>query len=159
MKKAVFPGTFDPITNGHLSIINRAAKLFDTVYILVSLNPNKKPYFNAQERVDMIRDVTTHLNNVIIDIYDDLVVKYAKTNEINVIIRGVRNSSDYENELSLFHFNSEIDNSIETIVLMPSSDNIFISSSAIRELASFGGDISRYVPGPIIPTVVNKFRK
>ncbi|HOI46586.1 MAG TPA: pantetheine-phosphate adenylyltransferase [Bacilli bacterium] len=159
MKKAVFPGTFDPITNGHLSIINRAAKLFDTLYILVSLNPNKKPYFNANERVEMIKNVTKHLGNVIIDTYDDLVVKYARDNHINVIIRGVRNSADYENELSLYHFNSEIDNTIETVVLMPSSDNIFISSSAIRELASFGGDISKYVPTEIIPTVLTKFKK
>jgi pantetheine-phosphate adenylyltransferase len=159
MRTAVFPGTFDPITNGHLSIINRSSRLFDKVHVLVSLNPNKKPYFNAEERVDMIRRVTKHLGNVIIDTHDDLVVKYAKDHNINVILRGVRNSADYENELSLYHFNSEIDPTIETLVLMPSADNIFISSSAIRELASFGGDISRYVPVPIIELVVNKFKK
>jgi len=159
MKKAVFPGTFDPITNGHLSIVNRASSLFDSLVVLVSLNPNKHPFFNAEERVELIRKVTAHLPNVTIDTHADLVVKYAKDHNINVIVRGVRNSLDYENELSLFHFNSEIDRTIETIVLMPSADNIFISSSAIRELATFGGDISKYVPGPIIDDVLEKFKK
>ena len=158
MKKCVYPGSFDPISNGHLDIIKRAAKLFDEVHVVVSYNMFKKSAFTKDERIELIKLATSNLNNVIVTAYDGLVVNYCKDNQINIIIRGMRNYSDYENEFQLFQYNKDINPSVETVILLPSSKNQFISSSAIKELVSFGLDISKYVPKQIVEKVVEKLK-
>ena len=158
MKKWVYPGSFDPISNGHLDIIKRAAKLFDEVHVVVSYNMFKKSAFTKDERIELIKLATSSLTNVIVKAYDGLVVNYCKENQINIIIRGMRNYSDYENEFQLFQYNKDINPSVETVILLPSSKNQFISSSAIKELVSFGLDISKYVPKAIVDKVVEKLK-
>ena len=158
MKKCVYPGSFDPISNGHLDIIKRAAKIFDEVHVVVSTNMFKTASFTTEERIEMIKASTANLDNVVVTSYDGLVVSYCKANRINIIIRGMRNYSDYENEFSLFQYNKDIDSSIETFILLPSSKNQFVSSSAVKELVRYGLDISRYVPKPIVDKVLEKLR-
>jgi len=146
MKIAIYPGSFDPISNGHLDIIERAAKTFDLVYVLASLNPNKSYILTDQERIDLIKYATKHIKNVNVEASNKLVLEFAKEKNASVIIRGMRNIIDYQNEITLFQFNRSIDDTIDTYILFPSTDNLFLSSSAIKELVMFGKDISRYVP-------------
>lgn len=158
MSKAVYPGSFDPLSNGHLDIIKRASRLFDEVHVVVSINVLKKSIFTPEERMEMVKTVTSNLNNVVVRVYDGLVVNYCKENNINVIVRGMRNYSDYENEFSLFQYNRDIDSSIETVLLMPTTKNQVVSSSAIKELVTFGCDITKYVPKEIKEKIVNRIK-
>jgi pantetheine-phosphate adenylyltransferase len=158
MIKAVYPGSFDPLSNGHLDIIKRASKMLDELHVVVSYNIHKKSTFTVEERVNMLKLVTKDLPNVFITSYNGLIVNYCKENNINILIRGLRNYQDYENEFSLYQYNKDINPDIETILMMPSSRNIFVSSSAIRELISFNQDISLYVPEEIKDIIINKYR-
>ena len=158
MKKAVYPGSFDPFSNGHLDIVKRSARLFDEVHILVSYNINKKSNFTKEERVAMIEKCVSHLKNVTVKAYEGLVVQYCKENQISVIIRGLRNYTDYENEFNLFQYNRDISPNIETILLLPSTKNQFVSSSAIKELVNFQCDISKYVPKEIEKDILVKLK-
>ena len=158
MSKAIYPGSFDPFSNGHLDIVRRASQIFDEVHVLVSLNVKKIPTFTGEERVKMIEKVCKDLPNVKVVPCADLVVKYAKENNIKVIVRGLRNYQDYESEFSLAQFNKDIDPSIETMLMMPSTKNQFISSSAIKELIMFDVDITPYVPKCISEEVIKKFK-
>ena len=146
MKTAVYPGSFDPISNGHLDIIKRSANIFDKVYVLVSLNPNKRYLFTETERVYMLKEATKDIPNVVVEASDSLVLDYAKRVNASVIIRGLRNFIDYQSEITLFQFNRSIDNTIDTFILFPSTDNLFLSSSSIKELVMFGNSIKDYVP-------------
>lgn len=157
MTKAVYPGTFDPLSKGHLSLIERASKIFDEVDVLVSLNIHKHPVFTLEERIDMVKRCCAKFSNVTVHTSDKLVVQYAKENNIKVIIRGLRNFQDYESEFSLAQFNKEIDSSVETFLMMPSAKHQFVSSSSIKELVTFGVDISKYVPKEIVTDILNKF--
>lgn len=158
MKVAVYPGSFDPISNGHLDIIERSAKVFDTVYVLVSVNPNKKYIFSVEERVFMLKTATKHIANVVVEASPNLVLDYAKEKKASVIIRGLRNFIDYQNEITLFQFNRSIDNNIDTFILFPSQDNLFLSSSSIKELVMFNSDISKYVPEGLSEYITNKLK-
>jgi pantetheine-phosphate adenylyltransferase len=158
MTKCVYPGSFDPMSNGHLDIIRRISKMFDEVHVLVSYNMFKHPAFSIEERVLMAKKVCKQLPNVIVKDYSGLVVNYCKENNINVIVRGMRNYSDYESEFSLFQYNRDIYPDVETILMMPTSKNQFVSSSAIKELVTFGVDIKKYVPKEILDEVVLKFK-
>ncbi|BCR36356.1 pantetheine-phosphate adenylyltransferase [Mariniplasma anaerobium] len=158
MKKAVYPGTFDPLTIGHLDIIKRASRIVDTLHIVVADNYKKVATFSTEERIEMINLVTKDLDNVVVSSTDNLVVRYAKDNDIELMIRGLRNIQDYENEYALYQFNRNINRSIETLILFPSSKNHFVSSSAIKELIVHHADISPYVPKEIIKMVQNKLR-
>ena len=149
MKIAVYPGSFDPISNGHLDIIERTAQIFDTVYVLVSVNPNKKYCFTVEEKINLIKKSTQHIKNIIVESYDGLVLDYAKEKGAAVIIRGLRNFIDYQDEITLFQFNRSIAPNIDTFVLFPSANNLFLSSSAIKQLVSLNADISQYVPKEI----------
>lgn len=149
MKIAVYPGSFDPITLGHLDIINRAALIFDKLVVLVAINTNKRSTFTTEEKIEMIKKVTKHLNNVEVKSSSDLVSKYALEINANVIIRGLRNFNDYQDEISLFQFNRSIAPNIDTFALFPSANNLFLSSSSIKELVLFGADIKNYVPEQI----------
>ena len=156
MRIAVYPGSFDPVSSGHLDIIKRAAKVFKKVYVLVSINPNKNYIFTNDERKYMLEVATKDLENVEVHLSSDLVLDFARKNNANVIIRGMRNFIDYQSEITLFQFNRSIDNSIDTFILFPSTDNLFISSSAIKELVLFGNDISKYVPEGLSDFISNK---
>ncbi|MGL4948757.1 MAG: pantetheine-phosphate adenylyltransferase [Anaeroplasmataceae bacterium] len=159
MRKVVYPGSFDPISNGHLDIIERLAKTFDEVHVLVSFNLRKKSTFTVNKRVEMIKKVTKHLSNVKVSFSDDLIVYYCKKNDINLIVRGLRNYQDYENEFTLYQYNKDLDPNVETILMFPSSKNQFVSSSAIKELIVFGADISKYVPSEIMEDIKKQYNK
>ncbi|MGM9972152.1 MAG: pantetheine-phosphate adenylyltransferase [Anaeroplasmataceae bacterium] len=159
MRKACYPGSFDPLSNGHLDIIKRASRQFDEVYILVAVNIAKKYTFSALERVAMIKAVIKDLPNVYVEASSDLVVNYCIKNNINTIIRGLRNYMDYENEFSLYQFNRDINPNVETLLMFPSTRTQFISSSAIKELIAFDLDISPYVPKEIAKDIIAKLKK
>lgn len=158
MKIAIYAGSFDPISNGHLDIIHRAAKLFDKLYVLVTVNINKKHTFTANEKISMIKKVI-HLDNVVVDKTDDLVVRYAKKVNANIIVRGLRNIKDFESEISLYHYNKYLDNDIETVVLFPSHRFTYISSSLIKELVYYDVDISEYVPKELVESITKGIKK
>lgn len=158
MKIAVYPGSFDPVSNGHLDIIERAAKIFDKLYVLVSINPNKKYLFSDQERVEMLQIATKNLKNVIVESSKCLVLDYARMKKAHIIIRGLRNFIDYQNEITLFQFNRSIDENIDTFILFPSANNLFLSSSSIKELVLFGADITKYVPEGLAERITNKIK-
>ena len=158
MIKAVYPGSFDPVSNGHLDIIERASKMLDEIHIVVSYNIKKTTTFSIEERIAMIKLVTKNIPNVYVTSYDGLIVNYCKENNINILIRGLRNYQDYENEFSLFQFNRDINPNIETILMLPSSKNQFVSSSAIKELVTFDCDISSYVPIEVKDIIIKKYK-
>jgi pantetheine-phosphate adenylyltransferase len=159
MKIAVYPGSFDPVSNGHLDIIERVSKTFDQVFVVVSVNPYKKYLFSSDERVWMIKESTKHLLNVQIESSNQLVLEYAKSKKATVIIRGLRNFIDYQNEITLFQFNRSIDPSIDTYVLFPSANNLFLSSSSIKELVMFGSSIDNYVPKCLTEFIAKEIKK
>ncbi len=146
MRSAVCPGSFDPITNGHLDIFERASKMFDVLIIAVFHNPNKKPLFNMEERVEMLTLATQHLPNVRIDAFSGLLYEYVRQQNTNIIVRGLRALSDFEYEFQRALLIKKIDPIMETVFMMTSSEYSFISSSGIKELAKFGGCISSLVP-------------
>lgn len=153
MRKAMYPGTFDPITKGHVDVIERAAKLVDTLYVVVADNMHKKRSFSVETRMDFVRQSTQHIPNIIINSTSDLVVRYAQEHDINLLVRGLRNIQDYENEYALYQYNRNINPDIETMILFPSSRNHFVSSSAIKELIYHGADIDLYIPEVIVEDV------
>ncbi len=149
MIKCVYPGSFDPVTTGHLDIIERACTLFDSVTVAVLINTGKTPAFSVEQRMEFIRRSTSHLRGVSVDNFSGLLVDYMKKQEANLIIRGLRAISDFEYEFQIAALNAKLSKNIETIFLMTDLKNSFLSSSLVRELASHGGDITGLVPEPI----------
>ncbi len=158
MKKAVYAGSFDPITNGHVDIIKRTSKLFDEVYILITENIGKNPTFTVEERINMAKKVIT-CKNVSFHSTNDLVVKFAKEKGATTMVRGLRNIKDFESEIALYHFNRNIDKDIETVILFPSHRQTYVSSSAIKELIYYDADISPYVPKVLIEEITAGVKK
>lgn len=156
MKKAIYPGSFDPITNGHLDIISRACKLFDKVYVCIAKNINKKTYFNDEERLLMVKEATKDFPNVEVIMTDNLVVNVAKQLSATAIVRGLRAVTDFEYEFQLAAGNEYLDSEIEMVFLMASLKKSFISSSSIKEFASYGVDISNLVPKIVVEQFKNK---
>ena len=150
MKSCIYPGTFDPVTNGHLDVIKRAIKIFDKVVVAVAASQSKKPLFSLQERVKMAKISTANLKNVEVVGFDNLLVDFAKSRGINVVIRGLRAVSDFEYELQIGYANAALWDKLETVYLMPSLQNAFISSSIVRSVLSHGGDVSKLVPNEIL---------
>ncbi|MTI84563.1 MAG: pantetheine-phosphate adenylyltransferase [Firmicutes bacterium] len=146
MRVAVYPGSFDPVTYGHLDIIERVAVLFDRVIVAVSRNPGKTPLFAVEERVDMLREVLGPYYNVEVDSFHGLTVNYAKDQGAQAIIRGLRAISDFENELMMALTNKKLEVSVETIFLMTRAEYSFISSTAVKEIAFFNGCVRDMVP-------------
>lgn len=156
MKIAVCPGSFDPVTLGHTDIINRAAKLFDKVIVLVSVNASKTSSFTAEERVEMIKSVTGHLENVVVESNDGLLADYLKKKGATAIVKGLRAVSDFEYEFQMALANKKLYPEAETVFLVTSSENMYLSSSVVKEIASYGGDISGFVPEPVLEKIKNR---
>jgi pantetheine-phosphate adenylyltransferase len=146
---AIYPGSFDPITLGHLDIIERGSKLFDRVVVAVLRNPGKTPLFTIEQRLEQIRTATQHLPHVEVDSFDGLTVAYADRIGAKVLLRGLRVLSDFEKELQMAHTNKTLSTEIETIFLATSTDYGFLSSSVVKEIAQFGGSIDRFVPAHV----------
>ncbi|MDP3803976.1 MAG: pantetheine-phosphate adenylyltransferase [Candidatus Omnitrophota bacterium] len=149
MKKnrtAVYPGTFDPVTYGHIDLIKRASKIFDRVIVAVAHNKSKGVLFSVEERVTMLRDAVKGIPNIIIDDFDGLVVEYAKSRGSNVMIRGLRMISDFEYEFQMALTNRKLAGDIETIFMMPHEDYSYVSSKLIKEAAAFGADVGKFIP-------------
>src|SRR5690554_230036 len=159
MIKAIYAGTFDPLTNGHLDIIRRASKIVDELTILVADNQLKKTTFTVEERKMMIENVLNGTPNVKIDYTNGLVVEYAKKHNVKIMFRGLRNFQDYEYEYSLSKYNSHINEDIETVLLFPSTHSDIVSSSGIKELVYYGVDISNYIPKVNVEIVKNRLKK
>ncbi|MGN7386920.1 pantetheine-phosphate adenylyltransferase [Sporosarcina sp. SAFN-015] len=154
---AVVPGSFDPITNGHLDIIERAAKVFPEVRVAVMNNSSKNPLFSVEERMDLIRAVTSKFPNVIIDSSSGLLIDYARSVEASVIVRGLRAISDFEYEMQITSMNRMLDESIETFFVMTKNQYSFLSSSIVKEVARYGGDISGLVPAVVEKALREKY--
>ncbi len=147
---AVYPGTFDPVTNGHSDLVQRAARLFDTVIVAIAANPAKTPLFDLDSRVDMATRVLSGLGNVEVCGFSDLLVAFAQKRNANVILRGLRAVSDFEFEMQLASMNRRLDNRIETVFMTPSEETGFISASLVREIALHGGDVSQFVHKAVV---------
>lgn len=156
-KKIVYPGSFDPVTNGHLDIVKRAANIFDEVIVSVFNNPNKTPVFTMEERVEMLKNSTRELENVKVDSFSGLTTKYIKSIGGDAILRGLRAVSDFEGEFQMASMNKHLDENIETIFLMTDTKYAFLSSSVIKEAAYFDGDIKKLVPNFVYHKLRNKF--
>ena len=160
MKTAVYPGTFDPVTNGHIDIIERALKLFDKLYVVVGDNPQKSTTFSAKERVGMLKaSLKKHNNKIEVEHFDGLLLNYVKKKKSNVVIRGLRAISDFEFEFSRALINRELDSNIETIFIMTKDDYAFLSSSIVKEIAMFNGPVKGFVPEIVEKKLKEKFRK
>ncbi len=158
-KNALYPGSFDPVTSGHINIIERGAQLFDEVVVAVAVNSAKKPLFTIEERVDLLKASLTHLTNVKVVSFDGLLVDYLKNNDLHFVIRGLRAISDFEYEFQIAHLNKRLDKEMDTVFMMTSEEYFYVSSSIVRELASFGGDIHGLVPRPVEEALIKKFKK
>ncbi|MEN8304471.1 MAG: pantetheine-phosphate adenylyltransferase [Campylobacterota bacterium] len=148
-KIALYPGTFDPVTNGHFDIIERALGLFDEVIIAVAVSQDKKPMFTLKERIEMTEGAVKHLKNVRVVGFDNLTVDLAKEHSASILIRGLRAVSDFEYELQLGYLNNSLDDTIETVYLMPKLKHAFISSSIVRNLLNFNGKTEHLLPKPV----------
>lgn len=146
---AIYPGSFDPITLGHLDIIERGVVLFDKVVVAVLCNPNKQPLFTLEKRVEQIRKCTQHLDSVEVDSFTGLTVECAKLHKARVVLRGLRVLSDFEKELQMAHTNKTLSQEMETVFLATNKEYSFLSSSTVKEIAQFGGSISHLVPGNV----------
>ena len=149
MRRVVCPGSFDPITNGHLDIIERASSLFDEVVIAVLVNQTKSSLFTVAERIEMIKEVTTKYKNVRVDSWSGLLVDYCKSNQISTIVKGLRAVSDFDYELQMSQVNLQLQG-VETLFMATAPSHSFLSSSLVKEIASHGGDVSAYMPTAIV---------
>ena len=156
MKIAVYPGSFDPITNGHLDIIKRGAKTFDKIIVAVLVNVDKKYLFKIDERVQLIKKVTKDIENVEVRSFNGLLINFLKEYNSNIILKGLRTTFDFEYELQMAFMNNELDSNIETVCMMSSSENLHISSSNVKQVAKFGGNIERLVPNEIVSDIIAK---
>jgi len=156
---AVCPGSFDPVTYGHLDIIKRGAKVFDKVYVVVLNNSSKKPLFTVEERLDLLREVTKPFPNVSVDSFHGLLVEYARNKKANAILRGLRAVSDFEYEMQITSMNRVLDENIETFFVMTNNQYSFLSSSIVKEVAKYDGNISELVPPVVEEALRKKFGK
>jgi len=159
MRIAIYPGSFDPFTNGHVDILERALKLFDRVIVTVARNAAKSPMFTEEERMDLIRKVVGKDDRVEIDSFDGLLVDYARKKRATALVRGLRAISDFEYELQMALMNRKIDDSVETVFLMPNEKYTYLNSSIVREIARFRGDVSGFVPRPVQEALTAKIAR
>ena len=155
---AIYPGSFDPITNGHIDIINRSSKLFDKLIVAISKDSfNKRYLFDSEERVSLIKKSISNLDNVEVSTFNELLINYAIKNKANIIVRGLRAFSDFESEFQMSLMNRKLDNRINTIFMMPHEKYTHISSSIVKEVISLGGNISDYVPASVLVALNEKY--
>jgi len=157
LDRVVYPGSFDPVTNGHLNIIKRASNIFDEVIVAVFKNPNKEPIFSMKERVSLLKEVTSDFEKVKVDSFSGLTTNYVKSKKACAIVRGLRAVSDFEGEFQMASMNKELDPEIETIFLMTDSKYAFLSSSVVKEVAQFGGEMDNVVPKPVEKALLEKY--
>ena len=158
MKIGIYPGTFDPITNGHLDVIQRSILLFDKVIVAITNNPSKSPLFSIEERSEMISSVTTSLENVEVDSFEELLVEYANKKNATAIIRGLRATSDFEYEFQMALVNRKLSSKLLTVFLMPNEKYTYLNSTIVKEVASLNGDISCFVPQEVNLKIKDKFK-
>ena len=159
MKRAIYPGSFDPITFGHMDIIERSSKMFDEIIVAVLNNSQKNSLFSVDERVTIIKDLTKNFANVKVMSFEGLLVDFADQVDANIIIRGLRAVTDFEYEIQIAQTNHVENPKLDTVFLTTSLNYAYLSSSVVREFASYGGDISKFVPEEIIPLIVEKYKK
>jgi len=160
MRRAIYPGSFDPVTNGHLDVIERARKLFDEVdevVVAVADNDEKQPLFSLKERVDLLRETTGRIDNVRVAQFGGLLVEFAKAEEAGAVIRGLRAVSDFEFEFQMALMNRKLDAAVETIFLMPKEEYTYLSSRIVKEIARLGGDVVSFVPACVAKALSRKF--
>ena len=158
MNSCIYPGSFDPVTNGHLDIIERAASIFDNVVVAVLNNPNKKAFFSVEERIELLRKTTVDFPNIEIDCFSGLLIDFVKRKDINVIIKGLRAVSDFENEFQMALMNKKLSPKVETMFMMTSSKYSYISSSIIKEVATLNGCINGLDPKVVEEALFNKIK-
>lgn len=158
MKIAIYPGSFDPITIGHLDIIDRALNIFDQLYVVVSINPSKEGFFTVEERLDMLKEVLKDRPHIVVTTNDKLTVQKAKELGASHIVRGLRALTDFEYEFQLTHANRVLDAGIDTVFFMTEQAHSFLSSSSVKEIATFGGDISQFLPDYVSKKLKEKIK-
>ncbi|PWC12264.1 pantetheine-phosphate adenylyltransferase [Brenneria roseae subsp. americana] len=156
--KAIYPGTFDPLTNGHLDLLTRASHMFDKLILAIAASPSKNTLFSLAERVELARNVTQHLKNVEVVGFSELMVHFAQHQQATILVRGLRAVSDFEYELQLAKMNHHLMPALESVFLMPSEEWSFISSTLVKEVARHGGDVSHFLPGPIADALQKKLQ-
>ncbi len=159
MKLALTPGTFDPVTNGHLDVIARAAQLVDEVVVAVAASPKKKPLFGLEERTALAREATAHLPNVSVESFDGLLVDFARERGATVLVKGLRAITDFEYEFQMAALNYHLDSNLETAFIMSPPEYMYLSSSVVREIASLHGDVSDFVPPCVREALAQKFSR
>lgn len=157
MKRAVYPGSFDPVTNGHLDIITRASRLVDELVVAVIVNPAKTPLFTLEERQDLLREVCRDLPNVTVSTFSGLLVHYLQRLDVRVIVKGLRAISDFESEFQMAGLNSSLDEKVETVFMMTAIENAFLSSSMVRQIAALRGSVTHMVPAAVNQRLLEKF--
>ena len=157
-KRAIYPGTFDPITNGHIDIVTRATQMFDHVILAIAASPSKKPMFTLEERVALAQQATAHLGNVEVMGVSDLMANFARTQQANILIRGLRAVADFEYEMQLAHMNRHLMPQLESVFLMPSKEWSFISSSLVKEVARHQGDVTHFLPENVHQALMDKLK-
>ncbi len=158
MKIAIYPGSFDPVTYGHLDIVERGAGLFEKLIVAVAKNPGKEPLFTVKERIEMLKESVKHLPNVEIACFQGLLVDFARSRKANAILRGLRALSDFEYEFQMASVNRKIGN-IETVFMMTGNEYAYLSSSAVKEVASLGGCVKGFVPDHVVKMLVEKYKR
>lgn len=157
MKLAICPGSFDPVTNGHLQIVSRAAAMFDRVIVVVMANQNKQPLFTAAERVELLQRATAGMPNVEVDAYDGLLAEYAREKQASVIVKGLRAMSDFEYEFQMALTNRKLNPDVETVFLATGAEHMYLSSSLVKQVAKLGGDIREFVPACTVKDILQKY--
>ena len=156
--KAIYPGTFDPITNGHIDIVTRAATMFDEVVLAIAASPSKKPLFDLPERVALVQAATAHLPNVSVVGFSDLMANFARAQQANILIGGLRAVADFEYEMQLAHMNRHLMPELESVFLMPSKEWSFISSTLVKEVARHQGDVTHFLPPDVHRALLEKLK-
>lgn len=159
MVKAIYPGTFDPITNGHIDLVERSAAMFDHVILAIATSSRKQPLFNLEQRVELAKDALSHIPNVSVEGFSGLLADYAKANQAQVLIRGVRAVADFEYEYQLASVNRKLNPELESVLLTPGNDHAHISSTIVRDVAAHFGEVSHFVPNNVKLALEAKFTK
>ncbi|MDQ3199430.1 MAG: pantetheine-phosphate adenylyltransferase [Verrucomicrobiota bacterium] len=159
MRRAIYPGSFDPVTNGHLDVIERAGKLFDEVVVAIAHNDQKQPFFTLEERLNFLRQMTASQDGVRVEPLDGLLVEFAVEQKANAIVRGLRAVSDFEFEFQMALMNRKLESTVETIFLMPKEEYTYLSSRIVKEIARLGGDVGGFVPPCVVKSFARKMHR